>query len=83
MKITSPLLLLMISSLSLSAPLDIQRDELRRQYLDYLKIFKKNERGNSFEMFLENLSRISNRKCNYFVDKTTDETLTYTDCENK
>jgi hypothetical protein len=74
-------ILLGLISFVLSAPLDIQRDELRRQYIDYLRIFKKNERGNSFEMFLENLGRISNRECDYFVDKTTDESLTYTNCE--
>lgn len=63
--------------------LDAQREELRRQYIDYLYIFKKNERGNSFEMFLENLSRVSSRQCDYFIDKTSDEFLTYTDCVTK
>jgi hypothetical protein len=75
------IIVLGLISFVLSAPLDIQRDELRRQYIDYLRIFKKNERGNSFEMFLENLGRISNRECDLFVDKTTDESLTYTNCE--
>ena len=57
-----------------------QMDELRRQYQDYLKIFGKKETTNSYNMFLENLSRITNRKCDLHVDRYTDEKLTYVEC---
>lgn len=66
-----------------SIRLDAQREELRRQYFDYLGIFKKREQPSSFETFLENLSRISYRKCDNFIDKTSDEVLTYTNCSDK
>jgi hypothetical protein len=59
-----------------------QVNELRRQYFDYLRIFNKVEKPFSFDMFLENLSRIAHRQCDYFIDKTTDEELTYVECTN-
>ena len=55
-------------------------NELRRQYDDYLKIFNKKERPNSYNMFIENLSRISNRQCDLHVNRFTDEELTYSNC---
>jgi hypothetical protein len=62
---------------------DHQQNEIRRQYMDYLRIFKKQERPNSYTMFLENLSRISNRDCDRHVDRYSDEELTFIDCEDK
>lgn len=60
-----------------------QLQELRRQYQGYLEVFNKVERSYSFEMFVENLNRIVDSRCDYHVDKTSDEELTYTDCFNK
>jgi hypothetical protein len=60
-----------------------QLQELRRQYAGYREVFNKVEKPQSFEMFVENLNRIANRRCDYFVDKTSDEELTHTDCFNK
>jgi hypothetical protein len=57
-----------------------QVNELRRQYFNYLQIFKKVERPFSFDIFLENLSRIAHRQCDYFIDKSSDEELTYVEC---
>jgi hypothetical protein len=62
---------------------DHQQNEIRRQYMDYLRIFKKQERPNSYTMFLENLSRISNRECDRYVDRYTDEEVTFINCEDK
>lgn len=67
----------------ISSKLDAQRNEIRRQYENYLKIFNKNEKPNSYEMFMENLSRISFRDCDRFVNRFTDEELTFFDCETK
>lgn len=60
-----------------------QLQELRRQYQGYMEVFNKVERPYSFEMFVENLNRIADRRCDYFVDKTSDEELTHTDCLHK
>jgi hypothetical protein len=60
-----------------------QKTEMRRQYQDYLTIFNKQERPNSYAMFLENLSRISNRECDRHVDRYTDEELTFLSCDDK
>lgn len=62
---------------------DHQKVEMRRQYQDYLTIFNKQERPNSYAMFLENLSRISNRECDRQVDRSTDEELTFINCADK
>ena len=67
----------------ISSKLDAQRNEIRRQYEDYLRIFNKNEKPNSYEMFMENLSRIMSRDCDRFVNRFTDEELTFFDCETK
>jgi hypothetical protein len=67
----------------ISSKLDAQRNEIRRQYETYLEIFNKNEKPNSYEMFMENLSRISFRDCDRFVNRFTDEELTFFDCETK
>jgi len=76
------LLILLISSV-LSSKLDAQRNEIRRQYEDYLRLFNKQEKPNSYAMFMENLSRISFRDCDRFVDRYTDEELTFVDCDKK
>ena len=76
------LLILLISSV-LSSKLDAQRNEIRRQYEDYLRLFNKQEKPNSYAMFMENLSRISFRDCDRFVDRYTDEELTFVDCEER
>jgi hypothetical protein len=76
------LLILLISSV-LSSRLDAQRNEIRRQYEDYLRLFNKQENPNSYAMFMENLSRISFRDCDRFVDRYTDEELTFVDCEKR
>ena len=73
--------LLLISLLSLVASAtNAQVNELRRQYLNYLQIFHKVETTRSYDIFLENLSRIAHRQCDYFIDRTSDEELTYVDC---
>jgi hypothetical protein len=76
------LLILLISSV-LSSKLDAQRNEIRRQYEDYLRLFNKQEKPNSYAMFMENLSRISFRDCDRFVNRYTDEELTFVDCEER
>ena len=78
-KITCFLLLAM----GLSTRLEDQQSEMRRQYADYLRLFKKQEKPNSYEMFLENLSRISSRECQRYVNRDTDEILTFIECELK
>ena len=67
----------------LSSKLDVQRNEIRRQYEDYLRLFNKQEKPNSYAMFMENLSRISFRDCDRFVNRYTDEELTFVDCEER
>ena len=67
----------------LSSKLDVQRNEIRRQYDDYLRLFNKQEKPNSYAMFMENLSRISFRDCDRFVNRYTDEELTFVDCEER
>ena len=44
-----------------SATIHFQDKELKRQYEDYLQIFEKKARANSYEIFVENLARISAR----------------------
>lgn len=80
MQINVLLLLLVITYRVFSYKHQNQLNELRRQYDDYLKIFSKKERPNSYNMFVENLSRISNRQCDLHVDRFTDEELTYLNC---
>lgn len=77
------LLLILVMSSVLSSKLDIQRNEIRRQYDDYLRLFNKQEKPNSYAMFMENLSRISFRDCDRFVNRYTDEELTFVDCEER
>lgn len=76
-------LIIVLATSVISSKLDAQRDEIRRQYEDYLRIFNKKEKPNSYEMFMENLSRISSRDCDYFVNRFTDEELTFYDCDTK
>ena len=77
------LLLILVMSSVLSSKLDVQRNEIRRQYEDYLRLFNKQEKPNSYAMFMENLSRISFRDCDRFVNRYTDEELTFVDCEER
>lgn len=60
-----------------------QNDEMKRQYQDYLRIFEKTEKPNSYEIFVENLGRISSRECQRVVNRFTDEELTFTDCNHR
>ena len=73
------LLLLTTSSIGSATP---QRDEIRRQYDDYLRIFKKQEHPDSFNLFLENLGRIQSRDCDRFLTKNSDVELTYIKCQD-
>lgn len=77
------LLLILLTSSVLSSKLDVQRIEIRRQYEDYLRLFNKQEKPNSYVMFMENLSRISSRDCDRFVNRYTDEDLTFVDCKER
>lgn len=77
------LLLILLMSSVLSSKLDAQRNEIRRQYEDYLRLFNKEENPNSYAMFMENLSRISFRDCDRFVNRYTDEELTFVNCEER
>lgn len=77
------LLLILVMSSVLSSKLDVQRNEIRRQYEDYLRLFNKQEKPHSYAMFMENLSRISFRDCDRFVNRYTDEELTFVDCEER
>ena len=60
-----------------------QLEELRRQYADYRAIFTKAETIDGFNMFVENLNRIANRGCDFYIDKTSDVELTYLECKVK
>ena len=73
------LLLLLTTSMGFATP---QEDEMRRQYQDYLRIFKKQEQPDSFNLFLENLGRIQERDCDRFLTKNSDVELTYIKCQD-
>jgi hypothetical protein len=60
-----------------------QLEELRRQYADYRVIFNKAETIDSFNIFVENLNRIANRGCDFYIDKTSDIELTHLQCKEK
>ena len=74
------LLLLLATSYSIGSATP-QEDEMRRQYQDYLRIFKKQEQPDSFNLFLENLGRIQRRDCDRFLTKNSDVELTYIKCQ--
>ena len=80
---TIAIFIILITTSVFSSKLDAQRNEIRRQYEDYLKLFNKKEKPNSYAMFMENLSRISSRDCDRFVNRYTDEDLTFLDCEER
>ena len=56
-----------------SATINFQDKEMKRQYEDYLQIFEKKAKPNSYEIFVENLARISARQCHRVVNRFTDE----------
>jgi hypothetical protein len=60
-----------------------QLEELRRQYADYRLIFNKAETIDGFNIFVENLNRIANRGCDFYIDKTSDVELTHSQCKEK